>query len=66
MRPQLWPRSLRALLLASMSNVQPYSCPFCQAEMLFEEPKNHYLCPDCETIVALGDRPANDKSEDTE
>ena len=49
-----------------MPNVQPYNCPFCEAEMLFEEPKSFYRCPDCKTIVALGDRPPENEPEDTE
>jgi len=34
--------------------------------MLFEESKNHYRCPDCKTIVALGNGPSRDEPEDTE
>ena len=40
-----------------MPPVQPYNCPFCEAEMLFDRWKNSYTCPDCKTIVELGDRP---------
>jgi len=65
-----WPVPPAALLLP-MPPVQPYHCPFCEAEMLFEQSKNHYRCPDCKTIVALGhrlpdDESVDDQSEDTE
>jgi hypothetical protein len=34
--------------------------------MVFEEEKNRFRCPECRTIVGLGDRPPEDEPEDTE
>ncbi len=51
-------------------STDPYLCPLCQSEMLFEdsdEPKTlaRYRCLKCGTQVELGDDPP-DEPEDTE